>query len=738
VADSKTMNRSRNQLATSYAPESFFTFEGGIGGCISRSTAGDPAELSEATITQILERLKEFGTAWFDAAMHARDSEPGKPPILPEQCVDVNLLDEARASFETPAQDRLYLSKPSHMEYTPAPLTFVCRTCGLFRDYENLERFARAMPSMTANTCPHPRPQRGRCSWEQLDVIFVHWSGNWSAAAPGQWVWKGGKAILSRAACVACGSYDFTLNKRSPQIGHWFFVCAKCETPTQDRWLLNDADSLNIFRVPVGQEGRLKGPTEVRMEAIPYRASSAYYVQSELFIDFKEGGGALLSRLRYGNQEQLEDFVAGAYGFESKPITDADVEAACSKGADCTEELKIYRDAVKGIANFTDVLLNVDPSLRNVLELALTSARNARDQVLRALRARQILLPGISLPQSVTFAMETRRDRFAARFDPFRLAIEHATLKETRLDVDRVTTGKRPYVSFAHLDADLSAETAEETKQLEMDAVERLTQMGIADMGLIREFELCKFSFGYTRMEAGPVLRNKREMDMPVRLRLFPTVVYSGQRKHPIYVVQQANQAIYVRLDQTKVIRWLQTLGCDDMFVLTDDQKLGAGLLSVTQPMDRFLDGLPEGTSPGTYFYLYTLLHSFSHLLMKHISEYSGLDLGSLGEYIFPADAAFVVYRSGTTMDLGNLSAMWRNAGVAMLSSILAPKATQCGTGSLCTQRGGSCPDCLMVPETSCIASNKLLSRSVLRSIGGAPRFDKRGDPIRGYLEIAD
>jgi hypothetical protein len=135
---------------------------------------------------------------------------------------------------------------------------------------------------------------------------------------------------------------------------------------------------------------------------------------------------------------------------------------------------------------------------------------------------------------------------------------------------------------------------------------------------------------------------------------------------------------------------------------------------------------------------LYTLLHSFSHLLMKHISEYSGLDLGSLGEYIFPADAAFVVYRSGTTMDLGNLSAMWRNAGVAMLSSILAPKATQCGTGSLCTQRGGSCPDCLMVPETSCIASNKLLSRSVLRSIGGAPRFDKRGDPIRGYLEITD
>ncbi len=122
---------------------------------------------------------------------------------------------------------------------------------------------------------------------------------------------------------------------------------------------------------------------------------------------------------------------------------------------------------------------------------------------------------------------------------------------------------------------------------------------------------------------------------------------------------------------------------------------------------------------------------------MKHISEYSGLDLGSLGEYIFPADLAFVVYRNGTTMDLGNLSALWRNAGTAMLTAMLTPKATQCGTGSLCTGRGGACPDCLMMPETSCIAGNKLLSRAVLRSIGGAPRLDTRGTPIHGYLDIA-
>ena len=151
--------------------------------------------------------------------------------------------------------------------------------------------------------------------------------------------------------------------------------------------------------------------------------------------------------------------------------------------------------------------------------------------------------------------------------------------------------------------------------------------------------------------------------------------------------------------------------------------------------MSSFLDSLPESVSPPVYLYLYSLLHSYSHLLMKHISEYSGLDLGSLGEYIFPADLAFVVYRNGTTMDLGNLSALWRNAGMAMLRAMLIQKATLCGTGTLCTERGGACPDCLMMPEASCIASNKLLSRSVLRSIGGTPRLDARDQPIQGYLD---
>ncbi len=109
-----------------------------------------------------------------------------------------------------------------------------------------------------------------------------------------------------------------------------------------------------------------------------------------------------------------------------------------------------------------------------------------------------------------------------------------------------------------------------------------------------------------------------------------------------------------------------------------------------------------------------------------------------MGEYLFPADLAFVVYRNGTTMDLGNLSALWRNYNTVFLEHLLETRTLMCGAGSLCDEHGGACPSCIVVPETSCIAANQLLSRSVLRG-GPAPREDaqQQGSRIGGYLDIA-
>jgi len=735
MTKAKTMSRSRNQLATAYAPGSFFTFEGGLGACLARSSAGEAIDqLSESTTELIFERLNEMGRAWFAAAMAARESDQSKPQPLPAQCVDRALLDASMTSFQVPGRDRIHLCRPSFMEYTPAPLSFVCRTCGVFKDFDSLNALERALPTMTPVHCANPK-QRGDCDWEQLDVVFVHWSGRWEAPFPGQWNWSQADAKVAkfRSRCT-CGSTAFRLNRRAPGIGDWFFECAACDTPLSSKWLQNDRDTLELIGAGMSAQ-RL---TEVRMQATPYRASSTYYVKTDLFIDFKNSGQQLLACLRPNRVEELQAFVASQYGFEVGEISDQDVEAACAGKPECAMLWADYQAATQNIPRLEAVLPLLQPADREPIQASIDGAHRARRSVVERLRERQILIPKVELPLAVREGLRQRQARFASKFDPFRLGIEHATLKASRLDIETRTGGKRPYVSFARLDEDLAPEDRDEAVRQQETTRALLDRLGLEDMGLIREFDLCKFSYGYSRMEASPVLRDKRGMDMPVRLNLFPAVRVDNVVKAPIYVIQQSNEAIYVRLREAQVLRWLDSLDCTDMFRLAEGERAGAGILSIAQPMGAFLDSLPRSVQPPTYFYMYTLLHSYSHLLMKHLAEYSGLDLGSLGEYIFPADLAFVVYRNGTTMDLGNLSAMWRNAGNAMLATMLGTKATQCGTGTLCTYRGGACPDCLMVPETSCIAGNKLLSRSVLNSVEGRPsRFDTRQGPIRGYLDFS-
>ena len=63
----------------------------------------------------------------------------------------------------------------------------------------------------------------------------------------------------------------------------------------------------------------------------------------------------------------------------------------------------------------------------------------------------------------------------------------------------------------------------------------------------------------------------------------------------------------------------------------------------------------------------------------------SGLDLGSFGEHLFVPDLAFLVYRRGMTMDLGNLSSMWRDRGDPafgneVLDRMVNPASLRCGS----------------------------------------------------------
>jgi hypothetical protein len=63
----------------------------------------------------------------------------------------------------------------------------------------------------------------------------------------------------------------------------------------------------------------------------------------------------------------------------------------------------------------------------------------------------------------------------------------------------------------------------------------------------------CEYTFGHTRVSADPIYHrnyNGRDYAAPVRLNAFSTL---PDGKHPIYALEQNNEARYVRLDATRL-----------------------------------------------------------------------------------------------------------------------------------------------------------------------------------------
>jgi len=712
------MRRSKNQLATAYAPGAFFTFEGGQGACISlpdNSSAPDTAVLTDSTKNQILMRLQEIWQSWYERAKSVSTPER---PVAPSQCLEEALVPNG---VLTPlSEDRITFANPLKMTYAPAPLTFVCNRCQAFRRYDTVKEAMHGPGSLANAKCSASFEGKELCRWRQLDVIFVHWSGEWLPARPGRFEWNAaiGRATIGPESCRLCGCEEFRLDTSSPRIGSWRFYCARNPQHVADaEWLQHDEFTTRILK-DQGGGARL---AERRMEAISYRASAAFYAHSEQFILFSSEDQELLALLEPARREALASFIARNYRYGGPELTPAEMR-----------EKLLAAGHASDWASYENFEKVIDGMKMSGMTEALPLMQQELAKLVTAWKESGKLPPSGELPPAVKDQLFLRSDIYPIRYDPFVLAVEHEALSRSKLRTHEVA-GRSAYVRFKHMDRDLAPKDQAAKDRQEAQTGVLMDRLGLADLGLIREFDLCRFTHGYTRVSASPTVE-KHKHELPVRLRLFEPL---GNKRRPIYVVTQGNEAIYARLNPAAVYRWLEAVGVVDLpaWDPAEPVLLGGRILETAHSFGPFFSLLKAGDA-STYRYVYTLLHTYAHSLMKNIAELSGLDLGSLGEYVFPTDLAFVVYRNGTTMDLGNLSALWRNEENRFLARLLEPDAHRCNSGSLCDAGGGACPDCVMIPETSCLAQNRLLSRAIL-SGGPAPREDQThaGRRITGYLE---
>ncbi|HVB68030.1 MAG TPA: hypothetical protein VNE67_09270, partial [Acetobacteraceae bacterium] len=345
--------------------------------------------------------------------------------------------------------------------------------------------------------------------------------------------------------------------------------------------------------------------------------------------------------------------------------------------------------------------------------------------------------------------------RWVRRYDFIRMAAEHKTLVEEKLHGGQeIADGRKISVDVRVLDPFLKPDglsPSDETLML-ANVSRRLDLLGIAEMRLVRDVRVCEYTFGYTRTESTPTVKRDKlpNAEMPVRLRLNGRVQVGDRAAHPVLCIEQSNEGFYVRLDEAAVMQWLER---NDIAVPSADPDVALGGRLIedfadmqnidTTRFSRFLDeyrrerAVPRRAAA----HVFTLLHTAAHHLITVASAMSGLDFGSFGEHLFVPDLAFLIYRRGTTMDLGNLSSMWRERGNPsfgndVLEKMIDPSSLRCGSESVCNHRGGACPDCLLIPESACLTRNELLSRSVL--VGrGTPRWDAMYQPMVGYLDVA-
>lgn len=236
-------------------------------------------------------------------------------------------------------------------------------------------------------------------------------------------------------------------------------------------------------------------------------------------------------------------------------------------------------------------------------------------------------------------------------------------------------------------------------------------------------FILC--TYGYTRVNPA-INKNVR----------FNTFEEEKGRHRNIYATKLDSEGVIFEFDRKKIIKWLCKNNFNDPNTILpnydDEEKLKLWFLNniksnIIHPASPISDALSIET-----YYIYRLIHSLSHLLIKAASEIGGLGKNSLSEYILPEIPAVVIYcQNSQGVNLGTLFNTFE-AHFDMWINKAYNDAQKCIFDPICIERYRACTGCLIIDETSCQHANKDLDRSlVIGCIEREPTYKR----IYGFWE---
>lgn len=274
--------------------------------------------------------------------------------------------------------------------------------------------------------------------------------------------------------------------------------------------------------------------------------------------------------------------------------------------------------------------------------------------------------------------------REAAEYEAAAIALATSETRKTIEELKGTATGKR--------------------KALYEDQYDRaLGRAGIQRIDLVERFPILNGQFGYTRGDHEPGA---------ARLRSFAerdgTVVVYGDLA--------TTEALITRLDPVRVSKWLS--------------ERGHGVTVKESIPDAFEEILGAiGNEPETSEVLSditTLVHSYSHRMVRQTSYYAGIDRESISELLFPMALAFVTYAVPRgDFVLGGLQAMFEHDLHTVMDRVVLDES-RCALDPGCweSDHGAACAVCLHLGEPSCRLFNTMLDRKVLFDADGYFRMD--------------
>lgn len=250
-----------------------------------------------------------------------------------------------------------------------------------------------------------------------------------------------------------------------------------------------------------------------------------------------------------------------------------------------------------------------------------------------------------------------------------------------------------------YLEREVTDEEKRENLRKEFNRVR--SELKVRDIIYVPEIKLVSAYIGYIN---GPYTRERAPHFEPLwteKTLREGKQFYVSERTLEAYLYPYSTEGIVIELDPHEVAEWLYNIGYIKMKVSSQEEALKKLIfLNEDIPEDRDIMDT-----------VVTLLHTLAHAFIMNASKYSGLDIDSFGELLFPAATSFLIY-STSVINIGGLQYLFENNLIHILEDV-KEHIQECIYDPVCISEEGACFACMYLPEYVCGYFNQNLDRRI-------------------------